>query len=110
MAKSDGEYELVLGNRQLLSAFFVVVILFALFFTMGYIVGRNSASAMATLTSTGPASATAKPATTVPTSTPEPSRETASELPNKAEHAAAESEKPPAPSKRAAASAVEKGP
>ena len=43
MAKTDGEYELVLGNRQLLSAFFIVVILFALFFTMGYIVGRNSA-------------------------------------------------------------------
>jgi cell division protein FtsN len=38
-----GEFELVLGNRQLLSGFFVVVILFAVFFVMGYIVGRNSA-------------------------------------------------------------------
>src|ERR1700689_2585711 len=37
-----GEFELVLGNRQLLSGFFVVVILFAVFFVMGYIVGRNS--------------------------------------------------------------------
>ncbi len=37
-----GEFELVLGNRQLLSGFFVVVILFAIFFVMGYIVGRNS--------------------------------------------------------------------
>jgi cell division septation protein DedD len=42
MSKTDGEYELVLGNRQLLSAFFIVVILFGVFFTMGYVVGRNS--------------------------------------------------------------------
>ena len=37
-----GEFELVLGNKQLLSGFFLVVILFAVFFVMGYIVGRNS--------------------------------------------------------------------
>src|SRR5436305_14530416 len=43
MAKSDdGEFELVLGNRQLLSVFFIVVLLVAVFFTMGYIVGKNS--------------------------------------------------------------------
>lgn len=43
MAKTDdGEFELTLGNRQLLSVFFLVVILFAVVFTMGYIVGRNS--------------------------------------------------------------------
>ena len=43
MAKSgDGEFELVLGNRQLLSVFFIVVLLVAVFFTMGYVVGRNS--------------------------------------------------------------------
>ena len=39
----DGEFELVLANRQLLSVFFIVVILLGVFFTMGYIVGRNSA-------------------------------------------------------------------
>jgi hypothetical protein len=38
----DGEFELILGNRQLLSVFFIVVILLGVFFTMGYIVGRNS--------------------------------------------------------------------
>lgn len=44
MPKSDeGHYELVLGNRQLLSGFFVLVILFAIFLTLGYILGRNSA-------------------------------------------------------------------
>lgn len=37
-----GEFELVLGNRQLLSGFFVVVLLFGVAFAMGYIVGRNS--------------------------------------------------------------------
>lgn len=55
MSKTDGEYELVLGNRQLLSAFFIIVILFGVFFTMGYVVGRNSA----------PASAASLPSTTV---------------------------------------------
>ncbi|MEO8027978.1 MAG: SPOR domain-containing protein [Bryobacteraceae bacterium] len=44
----DGEFELVLGNRQLLSVFFIVVILMGVFFTMGYIVGRNSAPAVTT--------------------------------------------------------------
>lgn len=39
----DGEFELVLGNKQLLSVFFIVVVLLGVFFTMGYIVGRNSA-------------------------------------------------------------------
>ena len=44
----DGEFELILGNRQLLSVFFIVVILLGVFFTMGYIVGRNSAPVIAT--------------------------------------------------------------
>jgi cell division septation protein DedD len=38
-----GELELVLGNRQLLSGFFVIALLFGVAFAMGYIVGRNSA-------------------------------------------------------------------
>lgn len=38
----DGEYELVLGNRQLLSIFFIVVVLLGIGFTLGYILGRNS--------------------------------------------------------------------
>lgn len=43
MAKSDdGHYELVLGNRQLISGFFVLIILFAIFLTLGYVLGRNS--------------------------------------------------------------------
>ncbi|HLH44202.1 MAG TPA: SPOR domain-containing protein [Bryobacteraceae bacterium] len=41
----DGEVELILGNGQLLGVFFIVVILLALFFGMGYVMGRNSGSA-----------------------------------------------------------------
>src|SRR5262249_49273967 len=37
-----GEFELVMGNRQLLSGFFIVCLLFGVAFAMGYIVGRNS--------------------------------------------------------------------
>lgn len=93
MAKNDeGEFELVLGNRQLLSGFFIVVVLFGLFFTMGYIVGRhsfpaavNSASAVnqesvpvpASPPSAGPAPGQAQvvveqPKTSAPPETPEP--------------------------------------
>jgi hypothetical protein len=38
----EGEFELVLGNRQLISVFVIVVALLGVFFSMGYIVGRNS--------------------------------------------------------------------
>lgn len=42
--KENGEFEILLGNKQLLSIFFIVVILLGVFFTMGYILGRNSAA------------------------------------------------------------------
>lgn len=49
MPKNDeGEFELVLGNRQLISVFLIVVILLGVFFSMGYVVGRNSSPAPAT--------------------------------------------------------------
>lgn len=48
MARNEeGEFELVLGNKQLLSVFFILVVLLGVFFTMGYIVGRNNPSAEA---------------------------------------------------------------
>jgi hypothetical protein len=69
MAKNDeGEFELVLGNRQLLSGFFIVVILFGLFFTMGYIVGRHSSPVPLNASA---ASASQEPASTG-TAAPEP--------------------------------------
>lgn len=61
----DGEFELVLGNRQLLSGFFVVVILFGVFFTMGYVVGRHSTPSTVapggTATAAGPPLTSAEP-------------------------------------------------
>src|SRR5437763_15004463 len=38
----SGEFELVVGNRQLLSGFFIIVVLFGAAFAMGYVVGHNS--------------------------------------------------------------------
>ena len=43
----DGEFELILGNKQVLSVFFIFVILLGVFFTVGYAVGRSSAPVVA---------------------------------------------------------------
>ncbi|MDQ6677506.1 MAG: SPOR domain-containing protein [Acidobacteriota bacterium] len=60
MTRTENEQDLVLGNKQLLSAFFVVVALLGVFFTMGYIIGRNTGAK-----STKDASADAGPGTAV---------------------------------------------
>jgi len=74
----DGEFELVLGNKQLLSLFFLVVVLFAVFFSLGYMVGK-SVSPATTSASQQPAPAPASdrppassgsPATTPPAEAP----------------------------------------
>jgi len=49
-----GEYELVLGNRQLLSIFFLVVVLLGVGFALGFMLGRNSAAAVAPVTAAEP--------------------------------------------------------
>ena len=41
MASGDKEFELVLGNKLILSAFFLIVVLFAVFFSLGYSVGHS---------------------------------------------------------------------
>jgi hypothetical protein len=88
MARNDeGEFELVLGNRQLLSGFFIVVILFGVFFTMGYIVGRHSSPAPL---NTASASDSAPPRTVSPASPPPGQAEV---MPAEA----AKTETPPAP-------------
>ncbi len=48
MSDNDVERELVLGNKQLLTIFFVGVLLCGVFFVMGYVVGGNSAKSAAT--------------------------------------------------------------
>jgi cell division septation protein DedD len=42
MTQNGGEKELILGNKQLISLFFVVVALCGVFFAMGYMVRGNS--------------------------------------------------------------------
>ena len=73
MTQADGEKELVLGNRQLISLFFVVVALCGVFFAMGYLIGRNSTKGIVASAASGeegsaanaaPASAPAAPAPT----------------------------------------------
>lgn len=39
----EGEFELVVGNRQLLSVIFIMFVLFGVMFTLGYFFGRSSA-------------------------------------------------------------------
>ena len=38
--KETGEFELVVGNGQIISGFFILVLLLAVFFAMGFIVAR----------------------------------------------------------------------
>jgi len=92
MNKEAGEFEIVLGNRQLLSGFFIVALLFGVAFAMGYIVGRNSMPSQKLQAETAASAAIAaqparpEPATPAPPSAaeqpPEPSAEQpASEAP-----------------------------
>jgi len=76
LARNDeGEFELVLGNRQLISVFLIVVILLGVFFSMGYIVGRNSSPTGPTEVAKngGAKSASEPPADIPPASSPAPS-------------------------------------
>lgn len=41
-AENDSEFELVLGNKQLLGLLFITVVLLGVFFALGYAMGRNS--------------------------------------------------------------------
>src|ERR1017187_6151769 len=54
-----GEFELVVGNRQLLSGFFIVVLLFAVAFAMGYVVGQNTQRPVRLASDGGPANGAA---------------------------------------------------
>ena len=62
--KETGEFELFVGDKQLLSAFFILVVLLAVVFAMGYEVGQNSPRAGKTdlAASTPPAATIAEPA------------------------------------------------
>ena len=77
MTQTDDEKELVLGNKQLISLFFVIVALCGVFFAMGYMIGRNTSKSAATNLDGNTA-----PVASVPpaqSQTPEPPRETSPE-------------------------------
>jgi len=69
-----GEFELVVGNKQLLSGFFIVVLLFAVAFAMGYVVGQNTQRPARLASEGGPASNAAgnAPITAAADSRPQP--------------------------------------
>jgi cell division septation protein DedD len=96
MPKNEtGEFELVLGNRQLLSGFAVVAILFGVFFAMGYIVGRNSTPSARLLASDTQGSQSGTNGTAVqPDAVRAQSQPPAQQAPPSAEASAAQ---PPAP-------------
>jgi cell division septation protein DedD len=100
LARNDeGEFELVLGNRQLISVFLIVVILLGVFFSMGYIVGRNSSPSdagrnSAIAKSVEPPAETPTPATSAaPPQTSAPVPETKTSAP---ERVTTHAEQPPA--------------
>jgi cytoskeletal protein RodZ len=104
MSKNEtGEFELVLGNKQLLSVFFIVVILLGVFFTMGYIVGRNSSPPPLEASNRGAGtrsplvvdSPTAPPPSQIPTATEtKPPEETTKPTPIEPKPAVVEPPKP----------------
>jgi cell division septation protein DedD len=55
-AREDGEYELILGNKQLLGVLFIVIVLLGVFFAMGFLAGRSTSSTVATAPAGGPGS------------------------------------------------------
>jgi hypothetical protein len=115
----EGEFELILGNRQLISVFVIVVVLLGLFFSMGYIVGRNS-SPVANATETAHADKTggdshpAEPAPSDSSSSAAPADAPAQPLVNAAPDDSAPATTPPSittqPERPAAAPAAVKPP
>ena len=113
----DGEFELLLGNRQLMSVFFIVVILLGVFFAMGYIVGRNSSPVTAPETAARrpepkPAPVDASPVRETPRETPAPAeapKETAPQQPAAPPESKPAPPAPPAATRAAASAQPESG-
>ena len=66
MTQTEGEKELVLGNRQLVSFFFVVLALCGVFFALGYMIGRNSSKTTVLGSDTGTTGSTAATVSPIP--------------------------------------------
>jgi cell division septation protein DedD len=69
----EGEFELVVGNRQLLTIVFILMLLFGIVFSMGYFVGRNSVSETASTSGPARPAAAESAGLTPPGSPPAPS-------------------------------------
>lgn len=54
MSREDGEFELILGNKQLLSVLFIIIVLLGVFFAMGFLAGRSTTSSLAGVTKPTP--------------------------------------------------------
>jgi len=93
-----GEYELVVGNPQLLSGFVIVVLLCAAAFIMGYEVGQNTPrSAKAQADAAAPVSPPAAPAATPVSPPPEVQPAESSPAQPPADDAIKPAEAPPQP-------------
>lgn len=117
MAREDGEFELILGNKQLLSVLFIIIVLLGVFFAMGFLAGRSTSPTLAGTAKppTGAplvvepetkASPVPEPKTTAKEPAAEPPKEIAKAAPPKPEPRKPEPAKPeppkPEPSKPAA--------
>ena len=71
MRNESGEFELVVGNRQLLSGFFIIVVLFGVAFAMGYVVGQNSPRPAAASDASDPDPQTASRTPATPSAQPD---------------------------------------
>ncbi len=72
---NEGEFEMILGNKQLLSMFFLVVVLFGVFFSLGFMVGKSVGPGQ-TLAAQPSAPEPVPPAETRPSPAPPPATAT----------------------------------
>lgn len=119
MSERDNEKELILGNSQLISLFFVVVALCGVFFALGYMIGRNATKPVVAGTDT-PTQAAAVPSvrdeppiespgasSSAPSATPAPTADASTPAPTPAPALAQAPPPPiPAPAPQAAAKPV----
>jgi cell division septation protein DedD len=78
--KETGEFELLVGNGQIISGFFILALLLAVFFAMGYIVARakyQQEPGAATTLAAGPPADSRGPAAAPAIPPPAPPRDTA---------------------------------
>ena len=74
--EDDEQKEILLGNKQLLSIFFIVVVLLGVSFTIGYIIGKNTATMHAAEPArTAAVQTDAQPPSSSPAAEPAPRRE-----------------------------------